>query len=201
MADTSITTASQKQDPKDNASPMPGVGTVGPAATSGAANAAEAADLRAKLKDAGDDKVVAKAQDEAAQARVKATEAQAKAEDAGKSKEQIAADKAMADADDAMAKAMETQRANPSALPAATVGEARVAAPVDPEMGLGDHHAQKFGNDPANPKIFKGEQADPEKCTVRLVMDSPDPPHVRETWVHPEMVGDYLRAGWAKAAA
>ena len=133
-------------------------------------------------------------------AEVKAIDAQAKAVDATKSPEQRDAEKARADADTARAKAAD-DAASANAVPEAmTVAEAKIIAPVDPEMGAGDHLAQVFGNTPENPHIAKAEHADPELCTVKLSMIVPDHPlGVRTTIVHPEMVGDYLRAGWSTA--
>ncbi len=135
-----------------------------------------------------------------ADAQAKAIEAQAKADEAKKSPEQREADRLRADASKAETEAA-AEAAAANAVPIAmTVAEARVLAPVNPGMGAGDHMAQQFRNTPENPKIFKAEHADPEKATVPLVMDAPDHPSgVVTTVVHPEMVGDYLRAGWSRA--
>lgn len=130
-------------------------------------------------------------------AEAKAIEAQSKAVDAAKSPEQRKADKALAEADDARAKAAEEAAAANAAPDRMTVAEARVMAPVPPDMGAGDHYAQQFTNDPENPHIARGEHADPEKADVRLSRVMPDHPQgVVTTVVHPEMAGDYLRAGW-----
>lgn len=139
-----------------------------------------------------------KARDMALKADAKAVDAKVKAEDAQKSSEQRDAEKASAEADRAHAKAAEAEAATVSAEPM-TVTEARVHAKVDPEMGAGDHLAQQFSNDPANPKPARADQADPALCTVKLSRVTPDSPVPVYTVCHPDMVGDYLRAGWNQA--
>ena len=123
--------------------------------------------------------------------------AQAKVDEANKSPEQKALDKAMADASSKRAKAMELAAASKPAGPM-SVEAAKVMAPVPGDMPAGDHKAQKFGNDPANPApgptVPVG--AGSELMTVKLSRKSPDHPELIETMVHPDMVGDYLRAGW-----
>lgn len=122
-------------------------------------------------------------------------EAQKKMVEAAKSPEQKALDKAIADADTKRAKAMEMQMsARPDAL--MSVDSAKVLAPVPGDMSAGDHMAQKFGNDPANPKPGPHMSSAPESATVRITRKSPDHAELIETMVHPDMVGDYLRAGW-----
>ena len=133
-------------------------------------------------------------------ANAKVLDAQAKAADAGKTKEQLAVDKARAEADDASAKAAEAAAAAINTDPM-TVSDAKVDAMVPSDMGAGDHMAQQFSNDPANPKPAKGEYADAELCTVKLSRVTPDHPGGPVfTVCHPDMVGDYLRAGWNVAA-
>lgn len=140
---------------------------------------------------------VQKAEADARSAEIKAQEAQAKADEAGKSPEQKAADKAKAAADDARAEAAAVHAApEPEAV---TVDEAKVHAPVPGDLSAGHHRAQKFGNDPANPAPANGDHADPDLQTVKLTRTSPDADAPVTTMVHPEMVGDYLRAGWSKA--
>lgn len=143
---------------------------------------------------------VDKAKVDAQAAQAKALDAQAKADEARKSDEQKAADKAKAEADRARSKAAEAETALVPADPM-SAAEAKIVSPHLTEgMGAGDHLAQQFSNQPANPHIAKAEHADLELCTVKLTMTKADglgTPVV--TMVHPEMVGDYLRAGWSRA--
>lgn len=140
-----------------------------------------------------------KAKADAQAAQAKALDAQAKADDAKKSDEQKAADKARADADRARRDAALKEASLTPSEPMTAV-EAKIISPhLTEEMGAGDHLAQKFSNQPANPQIAKGEHADPDLATVKLTMVKSDglgSPVI--TMVHPEMVGDYLRAGWSK---
>lgn len=125
----------------------------------------------------------------------KAIDAQAKADDATKSKEQLAADKAKAEADKAHAEAAHASAQTVVTDPM-TVRDAKVHAMVPDDMGAGDHLAQQFSNDPANPKPALPEHSDPDLCTVKLSRVTPDSPVPVYTVCHPDMVGDYLRAGW-----
>jgi len=130
-------------------------------------------------------------------AEVKALEAQAKAVDAAKSAEQREADKARIEADGVRRKAAADDDAAHALPDRMTVAEAKIIAPVPPDMGAGDHMAQSFRNQPENPHIYKGEHADPDKATVRLRLIAPDHESgFATTVVHPEMTGDYIRAGW-----
>lgn len=73
------------------------------------------------------------------------------------------------------------------------------AALADPDKDVGDHYAQKFANQPENPKPAPHlkEVADEDKVRMELTdSDHPDPANPKVTYVHPDMVGDYLRAGW-----
>lgn len=139
-----------------------------------------------------------KAQKAAHDAEVKATEARAKAEIDPRTPQERKADSAEAKADDARAKAAEAAASADPAEPM-TAGEAKALLPNHLlDLPAGAHLAQKFGNDPANPQLAPGLDPD-EGATVRLsriTPDSQDGPVV--TMVHPEMVGDYLRAGWSK---
>jgi hypothetical protein len=149
------------------------------------------ADQKAKQEEAS------KLRAEASKLQTEAAEARAKAIAGKQTPEEQAATDAEKRADEAAAKAAEAERlAQVNAVPA-TAGDARVLAPPDPAMPAGHHMAQKFGNDPANPKSAKGEHDDPELKTVRLVRQSPDRPELIRTSCHPEMEGDYLRAGWS----
>ncbi len=144
---------------------------------------------------------VDKAKTEAQAAQAKAIDAQTKADEAKKSDEQKTADKAKADADTARAKAAEAEMSLTPKEPMTAV-EAKVISPHDlnNDMSAGDHLAQQFSNQPENPQIAKAEHGDPDLCTVKLSMIKADglgkPVFMM---AHPEMVGDYLRAGWAKA--
>jgi hypothetical protein len=149
------------------------------------------ADQKAKKEEA------AKLQTEAAKLRADAAEARAKADASKQSPEEQAAVEAERKATEAQAKADEAERHAEVAVAPMTAGDAKVLAPVDPAMPAGHHLAQKFGNDPANPKGSKPEHDDPELKTVRLVRQSPDPRALIRTSCHPEMEGDYLRAGWS----
>lgn len=134
-------------------------------------------------------------------AEIKAQEAAREAAEAKMTPEERKAVETRQKADDARAKAAQ-EDAEAKTLPdAMTVAEARMLVPASGELGAGDHMAQKFGNYPENPKSFKGDHDDPEKMTVKLYMTVPDhPAGARTTMVHPEMVGDYLRAGWSETA-
>lgn len=81
-----------------------------------------------------------------------------------------------------------------------SVAAAKVMLPpgADPEMPAGDYRATKRGNDPANPKYARGVPLHDEGQTVKLSRVTPDSPVPVYTWVHPDMVGDYLRAGWGR---
>ena len=78
------------------------------------------------------------------------------------------------------------------------------AALADPEKDVGDHYAQKFANQPENPKTAPHlkDVADEDKVRMELTdSDHPDPANPKVTYVHPDMVGDYLRAGWRQPSA
>ena len=139
-----------------------------------------------------------KARADAMAAQTKAVEAQAKANDATKTKEQLAADKAKADADDAKAKLAESEAVEAAPEGVSMAGDAKIMAPIPDDMPAGEHMAQKFGNDPANPQPLPGTD-DEEGKTVDLYRITPDVPGGPVTIkVHPDMVGNYLRAGWSK---
>ncbi len=97
-------------------------------------------------------------------------------------------------ADDSRAKEAEADRKAKGDAVETSVVDAKVMAPVDPNMPAGHHLAQKFGNDPANPK--HDDTLDPQSWYVRMSHQSPDHPFLMYCDVHPEMVGDYARAGW-----
>ena len=131
------------------------------------------------------------------QAEAKVLDAQAKAAEAAKSPEQRAADQARVAADETRRKAAADDAATNALPDRMTVEEAKIIAPVPPDMGAGDHMAQSFRNQPENPHIYKGDHADPEKATERLRLIAPDHPSgFVTTAVHLDLVGDYLRAGW-----
>lgn len=133
-------------------------------------------------------------------ANAKALEADKAAAEAKMTPEERKAAEAHAKADEVLAKANEDE-AQAAAVPdAMSVAEARMLVPADKpeEMAAGDHMAQRFGNYPANPAPASAEHSDPEKQTVSLYMIVPDHEAGRRTTkVHPDMVGDYLRAGWS----
>ncbi len=140
------------------------------------------------------------AQESVQAAETRVQDAEKAALKAKKSPEQDKVDAARQEADDARAKAAADEAAATARPAAMSVEEARMLVPAPADMGAGDHMAQQFGNYPANPAPYKAEHADPEKCTVQLTMVVPDHPlGARTTIVHPEMVGDYLRAGWSLA--
>jgi len=159
--------------------------------TANAANAANAEEVKAK-REAAD-----KAREEANAAQAKADKARAEVADANKSPEQKKADKAAQEADDAQAAAAQAEREAGAGAPRSTVRDARVLAPIDPMMPAGHHMAQKFGNDPANPKAAHANHDLPEQKTVRLHRITPDSKEPVRTSCHPDMTGDYLRAGWS----
>lgn len=143
---------------------------------------------------------VDKAKADAQMAQAKAIDAQTKADEAKKSDEQRAADKARADADTARAKAAKAEAGLVPTDPMSATDAKIISPHVTDDMGAGDHLAQQFSNQPANPQIAKPEHADPALCTVKLTMIKSDGLGTPVfTMVHPEMVGDYLRAGWSKA--
>lgn len=140
-----------------------------------------------------------KAQKAAHDAEVKATETRAAADD-NRTAEQKKADEAERKADDARAKAEQTRIEEAGSIEPMTAEQAKTHIPA-PLLGMpaSAHLAQKFGNDPANPQLAPGLDPD-EGATVRLERITPD---VQDgpvvVMVHPEMVGDYLRAGWSRA--
>lgn len=112
-------------------------------------------------------------------------------------KAEAAAREAEQKADDLHAKVVAESNADAASADATTSVDAGTLAVVDPSTPAGDHLAQKFGNDPANPKLAPG--LDPEVATVRMSRVTPDHPEGPVFCdVHPEMVGDYARAGWNK---
>lgn len=147
-----------------------------------------------------ENKTDAQKADEAAHAAdVKAVEARTKAEADARTPEQKKIDDAAQKADDERAKAEQAKAETAATGEPMTAAQAKVFAPADRlDLPAGAHLAQKFGNDPANPQLAPDLNPD-EGATVRLTRitpDVPDGPVV--TMVHPEMVGDYLRAGWSK---
>lgn len=146
-------------------------------------------------------KAAAKADNEAAEARTKAQLLQEEADRAkdGRTPEQKKADDAKRDADDAAAKAAEANSAARIKRPM-TMEEAKVQGyGMNEDMPAGHHMAQKFGNDPANPAPAPGLSPNPGVPVVRLSRKTPDNPDLVYTECHPDMVGDYMRAGWNKA--
>ncbi|NBB11816.1 hypothetical protein [Pseudomonas sp. SLFW] len=127
---------------------------------------------------------------QAADAQKTADDLQAKADAQEVTPEQKKADAAAQKADDLAAKAQEEQGSDERTADETLAGEVAV---IDPEVPAGDHEAQVFGNNPLNPALAPG--LDPEVKTVRMVNDKPNGSQAFAD-VHPEMVGDYARAGW-----
>jgi hypothetical protein len=140
-----------------------------------------------------------KANDEALALQAKATEAQQKANEPEKTPEQKKADELAAKADDAKAEAAELS--NEGGVDGDTsVADAKIVLPVgtDPGMPAGDYRAVKRGNDPANPEYAPGVSTHDDDQTVKLSRVTADSKEPVYTWVHPDMVGNYLRAGWGR---
>lgn len=119
--------------------------------------------------------------------------------DFGRPKELIEADKLEREAQDIQARLLAEAAEARGAIKPTTVAEAKAAAAplVGGDMRAGDHYAQKFGNDPRNPKLAPG--IDPTKASVLLSRKTPDHPEEVYEIVNTEMVGDYERAGWNRA--
>ena|SRR5215207_884085 len=119
--------------------------------------------------------------------------------DFGKPKELLEADKLEREANDLVARQLAEEQEKRGPVKATTVAEAKFAAAplVGGDRNAGDHYAQKFGNDPRNPKLAPG--VDPNDNTVLLSRKTPDSPNLDYTLVNPVMVGDYERAGWNRA--
>lgn len=133
-----------------------------------------------------------------ADATVNAKKLQEEADRAKMTPEERAAKDAEREA--ALAKSQAALDANdPTVTPGDTVESAKVSVVgIDPEMPASHHMAQKFGNDPANPKPAAHIPDNYDGPTVRLTMDKPDVEGLVTADVHPDMVGDYMRAGWSK---
>lgn len=81
-----------------------------------------------------------------------------------------------------------------------TAEEAKALSSVlDPDKGIGDHYVQTFANTPENPAPAPRLKDVAKEDLVRLELtdsDHPDPANPKVTYVHPDMVSDYRRAGW-----
>lgn len=139
-----------------------------------------------------------KAHEDAAAATLKANALRDAANAPGQTKEQKAASEAALKADDARAKAAEAGREEVTGDTEAHDANV-LGTKVDPDMSVGEHMAQKFGNDPANPKYAAKVSTAEEAQTIRLYRVTPDSPTPVYTFVAPEMVGDYMRAGWNRS--
>ncbi|AWN47139.1 hypothetical protein DK419_13130 [Methylobacterium terrae] len=141
-----------------------------------------------------------KAAAEANAAQVKADEKAAKAAQAEKSREQLAAERAAQEADDARARAAEAaETEGKTETGSATVATAGVLAPLPGDTDAASPRALKLGNDPANPNPLPDLPEVPDASRVHLTRTTPDVPGGPvEIFVHPNMVGDYLRAGWGR---
>ncbi|QHJ00109.1 hypothetical protein GT347_20275 [Xylophilus rhododendri] len=141
-----------------------------------------------------------KANEQALKAQAEAAELQRKADEvaAGTTPEQKKADAAAQRADDLLAKAAEAGVVDEAAKAVPTTAvDAGVLAIVPAGTMAGDHRAQKFGNDPSNPKPAPG--VDMEAAKVKLVIQKPEPEGKVFCEVPEAMVGDYERAGWNRA--
>jgi hypothetical protein len=139
-----------------------------------------------------------KAEAAAHKADVAAVDTRAKVEADARSPEQKRIDDAAQKADDERAKAEQARAEAVGSIEPMTAEQAKAHIPAPLlSMPASAHLAQKFGNDPANPQLAPGLNPD-EGATVRLTRITPD---VQDgpvvIMVHPEMVGDYLRAGWS----
>jgi hypothetical protein len=141
-----------------------------------------------------------KASNDAIVARVKAQEAMDKANAPERTVDQRKADELMQKADDARAKAEEERVKKSADAVGHTAAEAKVVLPagVDPEIPASDVRAVKRGNDPANPVNMPGVSENPDEMTVQLSRVTADSPEPVYCWVHPDMVGNYIRAGWGR---
>lgn len=134
-----------------------------------------------------------KAQEQAAADAQKAQELQEVADKGDQTPAEKKADEAEQKADDSAAKAQELDSQSERGGEVTTAGEVSV---IDPALPAGDHQAQVFGNVPLNPAPAPGlTQSVP---TVRMVNERSDG-EVATADVHPDMVGDYARAGWRLA--
>jgi hypothetical protein len=148
-----------------------------------------------------------KAAEAARKEQEKALEAQRAADDANLSPEQRKARDAQSKADDAAAKAEEAravEREEATKEETKVEDAKNVVALANPELVVGDHHAQKFANTPENPPPANGLPELKEGEGTRLELtdsDHPDPDHPKVCYVPDVMVGDYLRAGWRRPVA
>lgn len=144
---------------------------------------------------------VNKAHDEALRLQAQANEAKAKADEQKKTEEQRKVDELLQKADDARAKAAELSRQEGDSVEDTTAEEARLALPlgVDPQLPAGHYRAVKRSNDPSNPKYAPGIPTDDDSQTVKLSRVTNDSKEPVVCWVHPDMAGDYMRAGWERA--
>lgn len=133
------------------------------------------------------------AEQQAADAEQDAADLQAKADAVELTPAEKKAAAAKQKADDLAAKAQEERGNDERSADATLAGDVSV---IDPKLPAGDHDAQVFGNVPQNPAPAPG--LDPEVATVRMVNDKPDGSQAFAD-VHPEMTGDYARAGWRLA--
>lgn len=125
--------------------------------------------------------------DEAAKA---AQEARDKAETQDQTSAEKQAAVAEQKADDLAAKAAEVSGEDERTAEPSKAGDVSV---IDPSLPAGDHGAQVIGNVPENPAPAPGLKE--TSHLVRMVNEKPDGTKAFAD-VHPEMVGDYARAGW-----
>jgi hypothetical protein len=133
------------------------------------------------------------ADDKALEAQQTAEELRAKADAADLTPEEKKAMAAEQKADDLAAAAKEEKGDDERTAEPSLAGDVLV---IDPELPAGDHDAQVFGNNPLNPAPAPGlVETD---ATVRMVNEKSDGTKAFAD-VHPDMVGDYARAGWRHA--
>lgn len=133
-------------------------------------------------------------------AHQEAEEARRNAEHSKLTPEQKKVRDADQEADDARAQAAQATREAEQHDAVATMADANTMGfGRHPDLSAGHHLAQKFGNDPANPRPKAGLPEVTDNGMVRLQRTTPDKSTPVYTMVHPEMVGDYLRAGWNKS--
>lgn len=141
--------------------------------------------------------VADKAASEAASKSAAAEKARVEADESKLSPEQKKVRDAEREADDARAKANQAARDAEGQDAESTVADANVLGyGKHPDLAAGHHLAQKFGNDPANPRPATNMPEVTDNGMVRLYRGTPDSKDLVYTSCHPDMVGDYMRAGW-----
>lgn len=143
---------------------------------------------------------VEKARAEHAKLAAKAAEDRAAAEHGKLTPEQVKANESHQKADDAAAKVAESERSAATfAAREHTIEGANVLGyGKHPDLPASHHLAQKFGNDPANPRPKAGMPEVTDNGMVRLQRTTPDNSTPVYATCHPDLLGDYMRAGWSR---